>query len=681
MRFIQQLKRYRPAAIVLLTVLLIGFFYPGNVKFKYDFQKGQTWRYEDLIAPFDFPILKSDEELERDRDQITSDFSPYYRLNPDLQSAKLKDFEAESEQVLSQLQSGNGNESGAQEFLKESKEFLNKIYQRGIIKLAPDHQEKGADFVINLAIDNTIQKRTLSSFYTQEQAKHLLTGSDSELKVPGALEKIVLAALVPNIAYDEALTERLKAEALNSVSTTKGVVWQGETIVKKGAVTTDEVFQKLSSYRQKFENDISAKKSSWAVYFGYLLLTGLIVGAFMMYVNSYRREIIQNLNYLIFVMMWLLIFSYLTYLVVRMNGMSIYVIPFCIVPIVVRHFFTYRLAFFTHVVVVLIAGFLAQEGFQFAFTQIVAGVISVLAIADARNWSVFFRSVMFIVLAYALSHLGLSLIEEGNLNLSNWRNYGWFLLNGLFILLAFPLIPLAERVFGFTSSISLVELTDINRPLLRQLAIKAPGTLQHSLQVGNLAEAAAQAIGADPLLVRAGALYHDIGKMQNPEFFIENQGGKNPHQGKTPLESARIIIRHVPDGEQLAKKSGLPQVVTNFIVTHHGTTRVEYFYKTYLQENPEGESDKKKFTYPGPKPRSKEEAILMLADSVEATSRVLKDPTGEDIDALVDKIVQGKIDHGQLNKCRLTFNELDTCVKVFKKMLRSIYHVRVEYPE
>lgn len=672
--------------MVIAAIILISLLYPNSVKFKYEFQKGQTWRYEDLVAPFDFPIRKSASELQKDKDAIAAEFSPYYRLNTELQNAKWKDFEAEFAQLLPDLQGQPQGAAAAKtpaQYLETCRQFLDKIYKRGIIKLAPEHEGRGNDFVINLVNGNTIQKRTISGLYTQERALQMIADSEGTrgLGLPPALAKALAEAVTDNVTYDAAMTEKMRDEALQEIAGTKGVVRQGELVVKKGNVITEEVYEKLVSFRQKFDKDITARKSSRVVYVGYFLLTALIIGAFMMYLNSYRREILRNLKYLAFVLLWLVGFSYLTYLAVHTDGMSIYAIPYCIVPIVVRHFFTYRLAFFSHVVIVLIAGFVAQEDFQFAFTQIVAGVVSVLAVADARDWSKFFTSVLVILLAYALAHLGLSLIAEGNFLQVNWREYGWLVLNGLLILLAFPLIPLAERLFGFTSSISLVELTDINRPLLRQLGMKAPGTLQHSLQVANIAEAAASAVGADPLLIRAGALYHDIGKMLHPEFFIENQSSNSPHKDRNHLESARIIIEHVTEGERLAKKYGLPQVITNFILTHHGTTRVEYFYKTYLQENPGEEVDAKKFTYPGPKPRTKEEAILMLADSVEATSRTLKEPTGVDIDNLVDKIVGGKIEQGQLNKSKLTFGDVDTCKKIFKKMLRSIHHVRLEYPE
>ncbi len=677
----ERLLRY---AMVAGVVILISLLYPSNVKFKYEFQKGLSWRYEDLTAPFDFAIKKPNEEIMEDRSRLSREFSPYYRLNPGLADAKIKDFEAAIEQNKTYLLSlPDSVRSSIRQYTDFGTSFLKNIYARGVIKLAPEHQGKGEDFVINVLQGNVSTKRTLPAFFTVDNARQVLADSIARRSkpFPTVLSIALNDAIAPNILYDAEQTEQLREQALSNIATTKGVVRQGELIVKKGNVVTEDVYEKLVSYREKFETDVISQKSSLVVYVGYVLLTGLILGTFMMYVNAYRKEILQHWNYLTFVMLWMVVFSYLTYLVEKTEVLSVYVIPFCIVPVVVRHFFTYRLAFFTHVVVVLIAGFLTAEGYQFIYTQIVAGVVAVLAIADARYWSKFFTSVLFIFLSYSLSLLGLDIIEEGDFMQLDWSIYGWLVLNGTLTLMAFPLIPLMERFFGFTSSISLVELADMNRPLLRELAMKAPGTFQHSLQVGNLAEAAANEIGANPLLVRTGALYHDIGKMLNPEYFVENQSGASPHSDISHLESAAIIISHVTEGERLAKKHRLPKVITRFITTHHGTTKVEYFYKTYLQENPGVEVDPSKFTYPGPKPQTKCETIVMLADSVEATARTLKDPTGKDIDELVDKIINGKIEKGQLSKSNFTFSDLETCRTIFKKMLRSIHHIRLEYPE
>lgn len=680
------LKRFGQIAniVAVLTVtMLVSVLYPNNIKFKYDFQRGMVWKYDDLEAPFAFAIKKSQKEIEADKELVSKDFRPYYTLNEDLSIAKIKDFEASLMIWRENLPQTQLTDAQFDRIKIESRSLLEKIFSTGIVQLSAEHSGATEDFIFNVVKGNTSFKRTLASFYLMPDAQEMLTKEFANTipALPQEILQILIAALTPNITYDEARSDQLLKLALSEVSPAKSLVNKGETIVQKGDIITDEVYERLSSYKDRFEADISSQKSGLIVYIGYLLLTALIFGAFIMYVISYRREILSNFNYLTFILVWFVAFAYLTYLVEQTEVLSVYVIPFCVVPVVVRHFFTYRLAFFTHVVVVLIAGFLTAEGHQFLFTQIVAGVVAVLAVADARNWSRFFSSILYIFIAYLLSHLGISLIEEGSFREIDWTMIGWLTFNGLLTLLAFPLIPLSERVFGFTSSISLVELSDMNRPLIRELALKAPGTFQHSLQVGNLAEAAANEIGADPLLVRVGALYHDIGKIVNPHFFVENQTGTSPHDGLNRLESARIIIEHVTEGEAIAKKHRLPLTLQNFILTHHGTTKVEYFLKNYQLENPGIELDESKFAYPGPLPNSKEEAILMLADSIEATSRSLKSPTGLDIDHIVDKIVKKKIDQGQLDHSKLTFGDLEKCRQVFKKMLRSIHHVRIEYPE
>jgi hypothetical protein len=683
---LQELGRFGKYLAGAAVVVLISFLYPDNTKFKYEFQKGQTWRYETLPAPFDFPIKKSAREISDDRAALEKSFSPYYRFNPDLPDAKRKDFEAA---VYQQFTTGEPDSVAAQIRSEEKLYFtygarlLHQLYSQGIIELSPEHADPPADFVINVVRGNVTFKRTLPGFLTKDQALQILRDSLDSHPVGGkeTLLALLEKSLAPNLTYDAALTQKLKDEAMRSLVTTKGVVRKGEEIVSKGGVVTEEVYEKLDSYQAKFESDVLSRQDGYTVYAGYLLLTALMLGVFLLYLHTYRREILMKWNYLGFVYLWLLAFSYFTYLVERVGVLSVLVIPFCIAPIVVRHFFTYRLAFFTHVVVVLIASFLTTAGFQFIFMQILAGVVAVLAVADARNWSKFFQSVLSILLTYSLALLGLSLIEEGDLLDIDWSAFSWLLLNALLTLLAFPLIPLMERIFGFTSSISLVELADMNRPLLKELAVHAPGTLQHSIQVGNLSEAAANEIGADALLVRVGALYHDVGKMLNPEYFVENQTNISPHETLDNLQSAAIIIEHVTEGVRLARKNRLPQALVDFILTHHGTTRVEYFYRTYRKENPGKEVDEALFSYPGPKPSTKEQAILMLADSIEATSRSLQNPTGQDIDDLVEKITAGKIKEGQFSDTSLTFGELERCKAVFKKMLRSIYHVRIEYPE
>ncbi len=680
------LNRFGKHLAIGAVVLLISIIFPQRVKFHYEFQKGQRWHYETLYAPYDFPIKKSPQQIAEDRSRLIAGFIPYYRLHPEVVQQQLQEFEHaykiwyQSLHTDTVLTADSAYVKGQQ--LGTS--LIEAIYQVGVVEVDPAHQAKPADFVINVVHGNTIQPRILNNLYTPDEAfAAAMVRYDSlaekGLSLPG--RSLFEGIFRPNITFDAELSQKLLDQALSELVTTKGVVRKGDVIVTKGAVITESIYEVLVSFREKFESEFGPASGAFWVYVGYLILTALVFIAFLMYVRAYRREIMQQWSYLISVLMWPLIFTYLTFLVERSNAVHVFLLPYCIVPIVMRHFFSYRLAFFVHVVVVLLCSLLTSAGYQFTFLQIVAGVVAVLAVADARYWGRFFKSVLYITITYMVGFLATELVEEGSLRGVDWQMGGWIVGNSVLILLAFPLIPLMERTFGFVSAISLVEYSDVNKPLLKMLAIKAPGTFQHSIQVGHLAEAAASEIGADSLLVRVGALYHDIGKALHPEYFVENQQHYNPHERLDPRESARIIIKHVTSGANLAREYGLPQVIIDFILTHHGTTRVEYFYRNYCKEHPNEEVDLSIFTYPGPKPSTKEQGILMLADSIEATLRAYKTPTEEDIERVVDETLDSKIKDGQFEHCKLTFAELEICRKVFKNRLKSIYHPRIPYPE
>ncbi len=682
-----RLPEFFKYGLVLGVVVFISLLFPNNVKFKYAFEKGQSWRYETLYNPFEaFPVFKTQEEIDSNIAVREREFAPFYEINPEILKQKKEQFQIAFQNQLESVKDDpqfidvvrNPNR-----YLAYGNQFLEKIYTKGVIEIASEHQEVDDLFVISILNGNSLRIETLNSLWTPKLAEENLTDSlpFSRLYVPEFLIYFLPELIVPNLYFNLELTEKEKAKIIGEVPTTKGVVQQGELIVSKDGIITEEIYQKLVSYKAKYSEVVTESKSHWGVLVGYFLLTSLILGVFLMYVQAYAKEILAKTNHLIFILLWFVVFSYLVYAIEKTEALSAYMIPFCIVPIVIKHFFTERLAFFTHIVVVLIASFLSSLGYEFTFLQILAGIVAVLITTDTRNWNKFFLSVFYLGLTYAGAFLGLNLIQEGTLSTIDWSVYVWIFLNVFLTILAFPMIPLFERVFGFTSAISLVELSDMTRPLLKDLALKAPGTLQHSLQVANLSEAAANEIGADPLLVKVAALYHDIGKTSKPSFFIENQSGKNPHEAITHLESAKIIIGHVTEGVKLAKKHRLPQVLIDFIHTHHGTTRVEYFYRNFIKENPDKEFDETLFRYPGPRPKTKEETILMLADSLEAASKSLQNPTGKDIDELVERLVSFKIEQRQLEESEMTFEELEKCKIVFKLLLRSINHVRVEYPK
>ncbi len=683
---LQNLPQFFKYIFVVLVVIFISYLFPNNARFKYDFENGQSWRYEDLYAPFEFAILKPEDQVSREIEELKSRFSPYYEMDLNIVRDEKKSFWDSFNQQVEAVRS----EGLYKNVLDQPNRYLNYgyriidfVYDNGVIELDEQHIGNEDQFVINLRKGNTTQQRTLQSFLNNDKIESIVTDSlfKSGLKEAEFLIPLLKDNFKPNVFYSEPLTQKFLDAQLGSVSGAKGMVRKDELIVQKDGVITDDINRKLLSFKAKYEHEISSKKSHLGVFIGYILLTSLIVGVFILYLQFHAKEVFKSFSQLIFMMMWLVVYSYLVFVVEINSNISAYMIPFCIVPIVIKIFYNDKLALFTHIVVVLIASFLSSLGYEFTFLQILAGIVAILANIQVRDWSRFFFSMLNIFLAYGIGYLGLSLIKSGSIESVDWSVYPWIFLNVFLTLLAYPLIPLLERLFGFTSSITLVELSDMNRPLLKELSIKAPGTLQHSLQVANLSEAAASKIGADQLLVKVAALYHDVGKTLNPTFFIENQSGESPHNQLTNLESAKIIIEHVTEGERLAKKNRLPQLLIDFIMTHHGTTRVEYFYRNFIKENPGKEFDESLFRYPGPRPSTKEQTILMLADSLEAASKSLKNPEEKDIDELADKIIAFKITNGQLEDSEITFEELEICKVEFKKLLKSINHIRIEYPE
>lgn len=672
--------------MVLLVLTFISFLFPNNVRFKYQFEEGQSWRYKDLTAPFDFAILKPLQEIEEERKAIEKEFSPYYELKTEVAIAERKAFE---EAFTEQIEMVEGEEAFVDVLAKPShyldygNSFLQRVYDQGVIQFTEADVNKDKDFVVNVVQGNTTKPRTIQHLFTVSSAINLLSDTlpYSNLEEPSFLLPILATHLKANIFYNDTLTQQFEKEALEAVSTVRGLVRKGELIVPQNGIVTADIYQKLISFRQQYEQEITEQKSFLGVFLGYLIVAGLIFIIFMAYLAMYGKEVFNSFIKLTFIFLWLVAYSYLVYAVELGNVLSIYLIPFCIVPIVIKNFYSDRVAIFTHIVVIMLACFLASQGLDFAFIQIFAGIVAVLSNSDTRDWTRFFYSMVFIFFTYAIAFLGLQLIQEGVIQKIDYKVYNWLFLNVFLTLLAYPLIPLLERLFGFTSTISLVELLDLNRPLLRELSNKAPGTLQHSLQVGNLAEAAANEIGANALMCKVGALYHDIGKTVKPNFFIENQQGQSPHDKISDLESAQIIIGHVSEGVELAKKYRLPKVIIDFIQTHHGTTRVEYFYQNYLKKHPEEEVDESLFTYSGPKPRTKEESILMFADSIEAACKSLKEPTDQKIGNLIDKVISSKLQKQQLSDSEMTFEELERCKAIFKMMMKNIHHVRIEYPE
>ncbi len=669
--------------LALFVIAFIAWLFPNNVHTQYKYNLGDFWRYDDLVSPFDYSIKKSAEELENERTEIVKDIYPFYLFDEAVGTSQINKFknrlDLEIERLKNDIPDHAFIENGSR-YKRLVSNSLRDVFEQGVIE--SDLPATGVEF-INLVRNERPQISRHSNLFTLDQAQIALADSIRilRLKEDGLLTTLAQSFVRPNIIFDKDLNERFKSDALNRINENKGAVLQGDLIVSRSDLITKAAFDKISSYEAHYNEQVGGSARRWTVFAGFLILTSLIIGVYLLYLQFHATEVFQKYSSLAFMLMWPVLFSFLITVVESTPNLSAYMIPFCIVPIIVKNFYSDRLALFTHIVIILVVSFLSREGYEFTFLQILAGIVAVLTVKETRYWNRFFSSIFFIFLTYVLGYLGLELISSGNFTEMNLKPLVFFVVAGVLTLLAYPMIPLLEGIFGYTSSIKLAELSDLNRPLLRDLSIKAPGTFQHSLQVANLGEAAADAIGANSLLLKTAALYHDIGKMNEPEYFIENQRGENPHDKLDDKISAQKIIAHVVEGEKMAKKAKLPSILIDFIKSHHGTTRTEYFYRNYLSQHPDETVDPGDFQYPGPLPKSKEEAVMMMADSIEAASKSLKNPTGKDIDDLVDNIVKGKIEQNQLAEADISFSDLATCKRVFKSLLRNIYHVRIEYPK
>ncbi|MTB52647.1 HDIG domain-containing metalloprotein [Lewinella sp. W8] len=670
----------------LTAVIVISFLYPDNLKFPFNFDRGQTWRYADLVAPYDIPVLKTEQQLVLDREAVEEDFSPVYSIDPAVarraREAFLKEFRIELDTARARGENPDLLREPEQH-RRYGLETLDKIYNRGIIQARDAEEMEGLGTVITIIDNNEIRQRTLGQVYTPGDARDWLQDSlfYTDLKAPEFLLELLEDKLNYNLFYNDSLTRREQELALQAVSPFDGLIREGEVIIRQGDVVNDDDYRQLVSYRQQYNKNLSTQATFWSVFGGFAVQSGLVILLLFLYLRTFFPWIYGRLKNLVFILLWPVLYALIVRTVELSPGLSSYVVPFCIVPIVIRIFFSERLAFFVHVAVVLIASFLTTLGYPFTFLSIMAGVVVIIMDIDTRDWGRYFRSLLLLFAFYCVGYIGLELLRGGNWLTVDYPTLGWVAGNVFLVLLAYPLIPLLERLFGLISPITLVELSDMNRPLLEKLARQAPGTWQHSLNVANLAEQAAREVNADSLLVKTAALYHDVGKTLNPGYFIENQNGPNPHEKIDDLESARIIIGHVTEGIKMARKAGLPEVIIDFIRTHHGTTRTEYFYRNYIKDHPEREEQEELFRYPGPRPTSKEQTIMMLADSVEAACKSLKNPSEEELYTLIDNVIGGKITGGQLEESRLSFRELEACRGVFRNILKSIHHVRIAYPE
>ena len=663
-----------------LCVIIITLFLPKQARFRFEYERGKTWMQKDLFSPYSFAIKKTNTEIETDRDDILKSVLPIYQNDQEILPSSMEALNSEFE--VKWRTSGIQNEDKVIYNL-QANSLLSEVYSRGLLNPVKKYQRYGQNYNFSLLNKNVSTQLNTSDAFTLETAaafiKDILLKND-QIDNREWLLKLVTNHLKPNYIYDEPLTDKQEENALNSISTTRGMVQKGELVIANGTRVNAEIYQKLESLRTAYEDDAKTVGNRNLIMLGQFLISGLIIALLIVFLYLFRKDIYADNRQMSLIL--LIITGMLIALswAIRIKIPNIYYIPFCIVPIIIRILFDTRLALNIHLLVVLIAGFFVPNSFEFAFLQVSAGMVAIYSIKNLIKREQFLISALLILLNYFIAFLGISLIRDGSLADIEWFNFMPFVFSVLLSLLAYPLVYAFERMFGITSDVTLMELTNTNSKLLRDLAFKAPGTFQHSLQVANLAEAAIFKIGGNTLLVRAGALYHDIGKILNPQYFIENQNrGANPHDTISYEQSAQIIIQHVNKGVEIARKNQIPELLIDFIRTHHGNTRVDYFYQSFLKNFPEKFVDENIFRYPGPIPFSKETAVLMLADSVEAASRSLKNPDVMSISNLVERIIDYKLEQDQLMDSNITLKDIETIKLIFKNMLMGIYHVRIDY--
>lgn len=657
------------------SVGLILWIFPAQRAFNYEYAQGRPWRYETLYAPFDFSIKKTEEQLKVEREVVAKNKIFYFDYDDSVvseQIAKLKRLFQErfAVEAVSKSQSNRLESQLAfwLDSIQRSAVFGDEVEFVGQLKLIRQNQ------AISYPKE---QAQSLSQH--KESLKNLVSADFTENQL--TLMRQLLSELVTvNARLNQALTESAYQSQVEQISMTRGLVPEGSLIVAKGEIIEAENFQILESLKYEYQSTQIEASNTLYIFLAYSALVSLVLILLMLYLRKYRRDIFENSNQLAFVYINIVLMVLITTLLVDIDERFVYLSPLSILPLVLKNFFDARVALFTHILTILIIAMTVSNAYEFVFLQIVAGVVVMIGSNELQKRTNLFAAAFQITVVYLISYVAFHGLNQGGLRTIDYQILLLFVLNGMITLFAQPLIYLFEKLFGLVSDVSLLELSDTNSKLLKELSEKAPGTFNHSLQVANLCEASANAVGANSLLLRVGALYHDIGKMAQAEFFTENQIlGTNPHEDLEPQESADIIRRHVIRGIEIARKHNIPDRIIDFIRTHHGNSLIYYFYKKEVELN--GEANEDDFRYAGPTPFSKETAILMMCDAVEAASKSLNQPTYEAIDAFVERIIDTQVESGQFDAASITLKEIEQIKKVLKKKLTNIYHVRIEYPE
>lgn len=659
--------------LVCITVAFIVWFLPRNEGRMYRYDVGKPWMYGSVIAKFDFPIYKTDEAIKHEQDSLLKHFQPYYSLNPLIEKKQVERFLHDYEQGINGL---------PKEYVGIVARQMQEIYQMGIINTNEyNNIFKDSTSMIRFVSGKNAKSLKVSSFYSTIAAYEHIFANEKLAAQRAILSRCNLNNYIEaNIVYDKEKSDAEKNDLLSSIPLASGMVMSGQKIIDRGEIVNDYTCRVLNSFDKEMKRRSSTQDEIMTTFIGQILFVLILVMMFTSYLTLFRKDYFEKPRSITMLYTMITLFPILVSMMMKHNFFSVYIIPFAMAAIFVRVFMDSRTAFITHVTMILICAAAVKYQYEFIIVQLASGLVAIYSLRELSKRSQIFITAILVTISSCIVYLALQLMQDNQVFNIDPSMYTYFIINGIFLLLSYPMMYLIEKMFGFISNVTLFELSNTNKGLLRNLSEIAPGTFQHSITVGNLAAEIANRIHANSLLVRTGALYHDIGKMTNPVFFTENQAGVNPHDQLSDLESAQIIISHVTEGLKLAEKFNLPGIIKDFISTHHGNGLTKFFYINYCNEHPDEKVDKEQFQYPGPNPFTREQAILMMADTVEAASRSLNEYTEESISTLTNKLIDSQVAGGFFRECPITFRDIALAKSVLIERLKSIYHTRISYP-
>jgi len=661
------------AVLIVASVGLIVWAMPHDNRSYYHIEKGKPWKYADFTAPFDFPIYKSDEAIKAEKDSLMHDYEPYYQYNANKENEMVKRFEKDYAEGIPGL---------GPEYIEMISNRLHSLYQQGIMSSA-EYSELRTDTARMIRVVNGKQANSVSimEVYSAKSAYEQLFHDEALALQRPILQKCNLNDYItPNLIYDKERSEASINDLMSSIALASGVVQKGQKIVGRGEIVTDRIYRAMDSFIKENERLHQDDTQNQFALLGQILYVAIIIICFTIYLSLYRKDYLVKSRKIMMAYALITIFSILTAVFVRNTFIHVYILPYAMVPIFIRVFMDSRTAFMAHATMVMICAVMLVHPFEFVVIESIGGLIAISSLRELSQRSQLFKTAIFIALSMMAVNLAFDWMRTDSLSKIDYSIYNYLIINGIALLFAYPLLYLIEKAFGFTSDITLIELSYTNNQLMRKMSEIAPGTFNHSIQVANLASEIANKIGADSQLVRTGALYHDIGKMTNPIYFTENQTGINPHEMLTEIESAQMIISHVTEGQKMADKYNLPKEIRDFISTHHGQGKAKFFYIKYHNEHPDEPVDDLLFTYPGPNPFTREQAILMMADTVEAASRSMTEYTEQAIRELVNRLIDTQMNEGYFKECPITFRDIQYAKTVLIEKLKTIYHTRISYP-